>query len=85
MVKSKDDPRLRFIVTMVVILGAIILALVAILVLSEQADQLAQVILATGFLLCSVLAIALGYNVLARFRDTDGRSGELNATAPKDV
>lgn len=83
MVQSKDDPRLRFIVTIVLILGAISLSLVAILVLFEQANLLVEVILAVGFLLSSVLAVALGYNIFARFRSSEGRSGEIKTTAPK--
>ena len=85
MVKIQYDPRLRFAVILVIILGVIILALVALLVVFGHADKLVPVILAAGGLLTSVLAVALGHNVLARFRDRDGRSGELKTTVPRDI
>lgn len=83
MMQKKDDLRFRFIVTILVILGLVILAVVAMLVFVGQANLLVQVILAVGASLSSVLAVALGYNVLAKYKDTAGRENELEASAPK--
>ena len=79
-----NDTRQRFIVTIVVILGAICIVLAVILGAFGQANQIFLAILSVGFLLCSVLAVVLGYNVFARFQDAEGHSGEFKTTVPKD-
>lgn len=83
MMQSKDDPRFRFIVTILVILGVIILVLVAMLMFFGEANQMVQVILAVGLTVSSVMAVALGYNVFARYRDATGQCGQFKAEAPK--
>ena len=84
MVRSKDDPRLRFVVTIVTILGVVGIAIVALMVFAEQANHAVDAILAVGAMITSVIALALGYNVFVRYRAPNGQGGEMVATQAKD-
>lgn len=73
------ETRSQLSVRLVLILGAISITLVGILVASDEADRVVHVILSVAALLCSVLAIFLGYNVFANVRTENGAVGELKA------
>lgn len=82
MAHNKDDPKGTFILVLILLLGIIGIILVSILVFFHQGRQMVEVLLSLGFVFSTVLAVALGYNIFARVRGSDGRSGELKAQTP---